>query len=63
MKRQGLQQNREKPPDTDLEDKSKTNVGFCTTVDPSTTKEGGFTLIYSDASPSHQEEKINTSTS
>ena len=45
MRRQGLNSTREKPLDTDLEDKSKTNVVFCTTVDPSITKEGKF---YSD---------------
>ena len=39
MKRKELRLNRDKPPDTDLEDKNKTNVVFCTTVDPSTTKE------------------------
>ena len=44
-RRQGLQSTRDKTPDTNLEDKSKTNAVFCTTVDPSTTKEGG---IYSD---------------
>ena len=33
------------PPDTDLEDKIKINVLYCTTVKPSTTKEG---KIYSD---------------
>ena len=42
---QGLQSTKEKPPDIDLEDKRKTNVVFCTTVDPSTTKEGN---VYSD---------------
>ena len=45
MRRKGIQSTKEKPPDTDLEDKIKTNVVFCTTIDPSTTKEGG---IYSD---------------
>ena len=45
MRRQGIHSTREKPPDTDLEDNSKTNVVFCTTVDPSTTKE---TKIYLD---------------
>ena len=38
MIRQGLQSTKEKPPYTDLEDKIKTNVVYCTTVDPSTTK-------------------------
>ena len=37
-RRQRLQSTREKPPDTDLEDKIKTNVVFGTTVEPSTTK-------------------------
>ena len=39
MRIQGLQLTKEKPPDTDLEDQIKTNVVFCTTVDPRTTKE------------------------
>ena len=42
MTRQGLKSTRDKPLDTDLQDKSKTNVMFGTTVDPSRTKEGGF---------------------
>ena len=45
MRRQGLQPTKEKPPDTDLEDKIKTNVVYWTTVEPRTTKEG---KIYSD---------------
>ena len=45
MRIQGLKSTKEKPPDTDLEEKIKPNVVFCTTVDPSTTKEG---KIYSD---------------
>ena len=45
MRIQGLQLTKDKPPDTDLEDKVKTNLVYCTTVDPSTTKEG---KIYSD---------------
>ena len=40
-----MKSNRDKPPDKDLEDKSKTNIVFCTTVDPITKKNGG---IYSD---------------
>ena len=32
MIRQGLKSTIDKPQDTDLEDKSKTNVVFCTTV-------------------------------
>ena len=44
-RRQGMQSTKEKPPGTDLKDKIKTNVVFCTTVEPSTTKEG---KIYSD---------------
>ena len=40
--RQELKSIREKPPDTYLEDKSKKNVMFCTSVDPSTTKEENF---------------------
>ena len=35
---QGLQLTKEKHPGTDLEEKIKTNVVFCTTVEPSTTK-------------------------
>ena len=54
MRRQGLQSTREKTPDTDLEYKSKKNVVFWATMDPSTTKEGGvFTKIYAYASPSY----------
>ena len=45
MRRQGLQSTKEKPPDTDLEEKIKTNVLFSTTVDPRETKE---LKIYSD---------------
>ena len=45
MRIKGLQSTKATPPDTYLEDKMKTNVVFCTTVDPSTTKEGN---IYSD---------------
>ena len=45
MRRQGLQSTKEKPPDTDLEEKIKTNVLFSTTVDPKETKE---VKIYSD---------------
>ena len=45
MRRKGIHSTKEKPLDTDLEDKSKTNEVFCTTLDPSTTKEG---KIYSD---------------
>ena len=46
MRRKGIQPIKEKPPDTDLEDKSKTNAVFCTTVEPSKTKEGKYTQIY-----------------
>ena len=53
MKIQGLKSTIEKPPDIDLEDKSKTNVVFCATVDMS------ITQIYVDAFPIHQvHEKI-----
>ena len=45
IKRQGIKSTKEKNPDTDLEDKFKTNIVFCATIDPSTTKEGD---IYSD---------------
>ena len=54
MRIQGLKSTKYKPPDTDLEDKSKTNVVLCINVDSSTTKEGNFTHIYVDASPPHQ---------
>ena len=43
-RRQGLKSTKEKPPDTDLEYNIKTNVVYCTTVDPSTTKEGNIYL-------------------
>ena len=39
MRRKGLKSTRDKTQDTDLEYKRKTNVVFCTTVDPGTTKE------------------------
>ena len=42
IKRQGLQSTKEKPPDTDLEDKITTNVLYFTTVETSTTKEGNI---------------------
>ena len=45
MKLQGLQSTRKKDPDTDLEERFKTNVAFCTTVEPRTTQEGN---IYSN---------------
>ena len=45
MRQQILKSTIKKPPDIDLEDKFKTNVFFCTTMDPSKTKEGKF---YSD---------------
>ena len=46
-----IQPTKEKPPDIDLEDKSKTNIVFCATLYPSTTKEGKYTQIYADSSP------------
>ena len=42
---QGLKSTKVKPPNTDQEDKIKTNVLVCTTLDPITMKEGKF---YSD---------------
>ena len=42
MIQQWVQSTRNKPPDTDLEDKCKSNVYFYTTVDPIKTKEGHF---------------------
>ena len=62
MRRQVLQLTIEKLPDKDLEDNNKTDLVFCTTVDPSTMKKGGVTQIYADAYPSNQAEEINTST-
>ena len=41
----GLKSTKDKPQEIDLEDKIKTNVVFCTTVDPVTTEKGKF---YSD---------------
>ena len=38
-RRQGLQSTKDKPRDTDLEDKITINVVYCTTVEPSRTKE------------------------
>ena len=38
MRIQGLKYTKEKPHNTDLEDNNKTNVVFCTTLDPSTAK-------------------------
>ena len=38
IRRHRLQSTKEKPPDTYLKDNIKTNVVYCTTVDPSTTK-------------------------
>ena len=40
IRRQGLHSTREKSPYLDLEDDRKTSVVLCTTVDPSTMKEG-----------------------
>ena len=40
MRRQGLKSTKDKPPLIDLEEKIKTNVVYCTTMEPSTTKEG-----------------------
>ena len=45
MRRKGLQSTREKPIDINLEYKRKINLLFCTTMEPSTTTEGG---VYSD---------------
>ena len=45
MRIQGLQSTKEKPSDKTLEDNIKTNLLYCTTVDPITTKE---VRIYSD---------------
>ena len=40
LRRQVLKSTKKKPPDTDLDEKCKTDVVFCNTMDPSTTKEG-----------------------
>ena len=45
MRKQELKPTREKLLDTDMEDKSKKNVFFFTTIDPSTKNEGN---VYSD---------------
>ena len=45
MRKQGLKSTKEKPTDIYLEEKIKMNVVYCTTVEPTTTKEG---KIYSD---------------
>ena len=60
---QGLKSTKEKSPDTDLEEKSKKNVVFCTTVEPNTTKEGGYSQIYADGSSPLQVWETNTFTS
>ena len=44
MRIQGLKSNKDKPHDTDMEYKIKTNVVYYTTVDPRTTKEGKIYL-------------------
>ena len=49
MRRQGLKSTKDKPPDTDLEEKITVNVVYYTTVEPSTS-----TQIYSEFSPSLQ---------
>ena len=38
IRRQWLQLTKEKTPYIELEDKFKTNVAYCTTMEPSTTK-------------------------
>ena len=53
MRIQGLKSTRDIPQDKDMKYKSKTNLVFYTTVDPSTMKEGKFTHIYEDSSSSH----------
>ena len=63
MRRQGLQPTKEKPPDTDPEENTKTNVVFSTTVDPSTKKKGKIIQIYADVSPPLQLGETDKSTS
>ena len=53
MRRQGLKSTKVKPPYTDLEDKIKTSIVFCTNVDPSTTKEGKKLLRPMQKFPHH----------
>ena len=42
MKIQVLQSSIDKPPDTEIKDKCKTNIVLCTAVDLITSKEGKF---------------------
>ena len=61
MRRHGLQSIKDKPPDIDPEEKTKTSVVYFTTVEPSTTKESISTQIYADISPPLQVGGTNTS--
>ena len=60
MRIKGLQSTKGKPPDTDLEENTITNVVFFTTVDPSTKKKEIYTQIYADVSPPLQVGETNT---
>ena len=50
--------NQKKPPDTDLEEKRKTNLVFCTTIDPGTSKEGNFPTY--QPTPTYLDNSITT---
>ena len=63
MRRQGLTSTKLKPPDTDLDNKSKKNVVFYIDVEPITTKEGNLIHIYMDDLPPHQSGETDTSIS
>ena len=53
MRRQELQSTGDKIPDTDLEDKIKTNVVFCTTVYPIKKEGRNILLRYMRTVPPH----------
>ena len=59
MRIQGLQPTKEKPTDANLEGKSKTIVVFCTTIYPSTNKEGKIYSELADGSPQLQVGETN----
>ena len=61
MRRHGLQSTKEKPPDTNLEDKIKSNVVYCTTVDLAQPKKERSTQIYAEIAPPLQAGEANTS--
>ena len=57
MRIQGIKSTRDKSTYTDLEYKRKTNVVFCTSMDPSKTKEGIFYCGICGQTPPHKSEK------